>query len=683
MIASECAAGYAEHAHGEDFCAAVGTAAAFQTAGGISGDRMESLKTEGKTCRVALLFDGWKRLITAAWTEGILRECEKIQKETGTAIDLVQYQCWGNATPNLSFNEGEYAVFQLPDLSRYDGIICDLTNIVDGSVRQAVIQKVRDANVPAVSLCIEVPGLLYAGADGRSAEKKIIEHLFQVHHCRSFFFAGGPEDNYENRERLRAFEECMEAHHVPEDQRGFCFGTYETQSGTAAMRGILESGRPLPDAIVSANDNIAVGVILEAEKHGIHVPEDVRVTGFDCLDKAMYFDPQITSAEIFREGIGALAMRVLFRKMSGQTVTKHSYAASPCHFTESCGCPNTGEVSYRSYVRGQIVYGIESQKADDRQAHFESQLMECQTFAQFRDCILQKCRQLDDDGAFIVLDERLTDPENGGALPAVCDRKHLKVLGGFEKDGSSGDTMLFAGAPEQTLQEHLLVRKPGQMLFVTPLHLKERAAGYIVIENPRFLSDYENIYRMHKGVLNTLQEIWNHQRIEESMRQLKALYERDRLTGVYQRAALKDRIEPAFREMLSSGSKVGVCFADADRFKRINDRRGHEFGDRVLQKIAKALQENLPGTGYVCRYGEDEFLAILEVTDEEGLEAYWECVRTDLLRKPDQACDLPPVQISMGMVLAPDASLGSCLDDYINAADRKMYTVKGNHHGRE
>ena len=54
---------------------------------------MKSLESGESTCRVALLFDGWRRLITAAWTDGIREECEKIQKKTGTSVDLVQYQC--------------------------------------------------------------------------------------------------------------------------------------------------------------------------------------------------------------------------------------------------------------------------------------------------------------------------------------------------------------------------------------------------------------------------------------------------------------------------------------------------------------------------------------------------------------------------------------------------------------
>ena len=652
---------------------------------------MKSLESGESTCRVALLFDGWRRLITAAWTDGIREECKKIQKKTGNSVDLVQYQCWGNASLNRAFNQGEYAVFDLPDLSSFDGIIVDVTNIVDEKVRDEVIDRIRKSGVPAVSLCFDVPGLLYAGVDGRSAERTILEHLYTVHGCRSFFFAGGPKDNYENLERFRAFEECMEKHQVPEDKQGFCFGTYEAESGTDAVQKILASESPLPDAIVCANDNIAVGVILEAQKHGIRVPQDVKVTGFDCLDKAMYFDPQITSAELSREKIGSLAMRVLYRKMQKEAVEKYSYVDSVCHFAESCGCPNTGTVSYRSYLKDTILYGIKSGKADDKQALFESELMECQTFEELRDCVLTKLSDLGCDGAFLVLDERLTEKGGSKELPEVFEHAHLRVLGGFEKEAGQEskdrdvNSGFLAGASEEELLEYLRGKAgTGYLIFVTPLHLKEQVAGYLLTINPRFLLEYEYIYRIHEHVLNTLQEIRDHQRIVESMHKMKALYERDRLTGVYQRAALKDRIEPAFSQMLADGSKVGVCFADADLFKEMNDTRGHEFGDRVLRRIAHVMDENLPGTGYVCRYGGDEFLAILEVTDGKSLAAYRDRVENELLSDVtgEEAGDPVPVRISMGMVLAPNPEIGTRLDDFINAADRQMYTVKAHHHTR-
>ena len=116
----------------------------------------------------------------------------------------------------------------------------------------------------------------------------------------------------------------------------------------------------------------------------------------------------------------------------------------------------------------------------------------------------------------------------------------------------------------------------------------------------------------------------------------------------------------------------------------MNDTRGHEFGDRVLRRIAHVMDENLPGTGYVCRYGGDEFLAILEVTDGKSLAAYRDRVENELLSDVtgEEAGDPVPVRISMGMVLAPNPEIGTRLDDFINAADRQMYTVKAHHHTR-
>lgn len=623
---------------------------------------------------VALLFDGWKRFMTTAWTDGIVSRAGEIEKRTGEQIRLVQFQCWGNASKNRNFDAGEYSIFDLPDLSWFDGIICDLTNIRDEAVVRHVTERIRASHVPAVSLCLDAPGMVYAGVDGRDAETKIIDHLYRVHHCRSFFFAGGPENNYENLERLRAYQDCMKEYGIPEaDSLAECFGTYEASAGVRAMQWLLAQNGPLPDAIVCANDNIAVGVITEAEKHGLKVPKDVLVTGFDCFDKATYFDPQITSAETMREEIGVLAMDLLHRIWQKEEVPKYNYVPSKCHFAESCGCPNTGQVSYRSYVKNQILGGIAAEKEDEKQAQFESDLMECTSFGEIRDCILKKCASIDDDGAYIVLDERMKHPTAELKLPCGYDHTHLKVLDGVGEKGKNDP----AGEDEEALWKYLDGTEAGKAVMVTPLHMKEEVAGYLVICQPRFIHDYQSVYRMHEYILHSLQTTYDNQKIAEDMRQMKILYERDRLTGVYQRAALSDRIQPAFDAMMVEHRKIGICFADADHFKEMNDTRGHEFGDRILCRIASVMEGNLKDNGYVCRYGGDEFLAILELQEEEELDSYCESVVCEL-QKPENG--IPAIDLSIGAVIAPNAGLGTTLDDYIRAADREMYQVKAGHH---
>ena len=613
--------------------------------------------------RVALLFDGWKRFVTNEWTEGIQAYAGQMKEDVG----LFQFQCWGNSTRSRRFNEGEYNIFRLPNLKKYDGIILDATNIIDDHVRQALFQRIRESGVPAVSLCLEADGMYYAGIGGREAVSEIIHHLYQVHGCRSFFFAGGPSDNYENQEREIAFHDCMKEFGIPEEDQDWNSGTYDFQSGISTMKQILSSGRKLPDAIVCANDNTAVGIIMEAERAGLKVPRDFLVTGFDCLDKAAYFDPQITSADLNRTQIGSLAMQILDRCWKGEKLPKHHYVKSHCHYGESCGCPNTGLVNYRKYVRGQIEASLNGELSSAAMASFEADLMASETLEDIASCILREFRGLDDDGCYLAFDDRMVNPEPGSGLPEKGYDKHqLRVVRAFEYDRD----MYFDNAI--ALTRYLLDSCAGSVYFILPLHMKQYTAGFMVVRNPRYIVDYLNVYRIQEYILNALQMVYDSRQIRTALKRLSEIYDKDRLTGVYVRTALTEKVVPFFNEEIRAGGKVAVCFTDVDHFKNLNDTYGHDYGDRVLVHTAAVLTDKKPKEGYVCRYGGDEFLIIFPVEGAEDMEKFRDEV-TEELEKQN-------IRISMGMVMAPDDTVGRNMDDFINAADARMYQIKKAHH---
>ena len=95
--------------------------------------------------KIALLADGWKRLITYAWVQGINIFNEKHSEP----IEICHYNCMGNWSDDLVFNQGEYNIFDLPELNRYDGIIIDINNMKDTVQRHHLIELVKKSGVPA------------------------------------------------------------------------------------------------------------------------------------------------------------------------------------------------------------------------------------------------------------------------------------------------------------------------------------------------------------------------------------------------------------------------------------------------------------------------------------------------------------------------------------------------------
>lgn len=292
--------------------------------------------------KVVLISDGWKRLITYAWVVGIMEAINESDEEIG----VFQYNCYGNWSYDEKHNQGEYNIYSLPDLTEYDGIILDCNNIVDEIQKEKLIERIRTANVPVVSLTCAIDGFYYAGIDNKAPIKELMEHLYEKHGCRSFLFAGGPKDNYENRRRVEAFQESLEKFGLPLEDDMVMYGDYDYATGERYMVDMMEKrGKShLPDAVVCANDNIAAGICHKAEKFGLRVPDDFLVTGFDNLDKAAFFRPQITTVAHDRALISKTAMQILFDVWEGKTVSQFRFVPAECIMAESCGCSNNGRV---------------------------------------------------------------------------------------------------------------------------------------------------------------------------------------------------------------------------------------------------------------------------------------------------------------------------------------------------
>jgi len=172
---------------------------------------------------------------------------------------------------------------------------------------------------------------------------------------------------------------------------------------------------------------------------------------------------------------------------------------------------------------------------------------------------------------------------------------------------------------------------------------------------------YEAIRRIH------LQEDLKDQAIHDS------------LTGAYNRRYFNERIEEELERSQRYEHPVGFLMMDVDRFKEINDRFGHQMGDRVLQEVAKLLQQQVRTNDLVIRYGGDEFLVVLLETDG-GIEVIKERI-TEAVVKYNETNPLLkfPVRLSIGDAYwGPDEK--RAIEEVLAEADRRMYKEKEQQH---
>lgn len=158
---------------------------------------------------------------------------------------------------------------------------------------------------------------------------------------------------------------------------------------------------------------------------------------------------------------------------------------------------------------------------------------------------------------------------------------------------------------------------------------------------------------------------------------LRALAERDPLTGLPNRRALAEVLPRRIDEARAQGRPLSVVFADLDRFKAINDRYGHAVGDEVLVEAARRLGEHLRGGEMAARHGGEEFVLLLPGADAERALAAAERIRAAMSEAPVETRAGPlPVTASFGVATLRSADVDARGDGLLARADAAMYRAK-------
>lgn len=163
------------------------------------------------------------------------------------------------------------------------------------------------------------------------------------------------------------------------------------------------------------------------------------------------------------------------------------------------------------------------------------------------------------------------------------------------------------------------------------------------------------------------------ERLVESDSQAKEMGIRDRLTGLYNRHYFNDVIRRELARSRRHGMAISVLLVDVDRFKAINDIRGHQVGDEVLQFVSNYLTACVRESDLVFRWGGDEFLILLTQADEASAAQKAEEIGRSLPHIPG-AEHLQPT-LSVGWAThRPKAEFPRTLAE----ADARMYEMKLN-----
>ena len=623
--------------------------------------------------RIAVFTNGY----SSEFIEHIVTGLQEKAKIDG--VDIFVFVTYCSANDHVLQNKCQLNLFHLPDPKAFDGAIM-LTNTFNfPDENERVCARFQRAGVPMISMEVESPHMSCIKSENYKGVRDLAIHLVEQHHAKKFIYVNGIKGNVENQSRRQALVDVLTEHGIELDYEFQCdFGFY---TAYLQMKNYLEEGRELPDAIVCANDNMALGINSALNEKGYSVPEDVLLTGFDMTSLGQHTFPILATVSRGWEKFGELA----YDKLKYQTEHPDEVFTEECHSyfipSESCGCAASEKAVKSRFDATRNAY-FSRLKQDIMDIYFR-RLQIPLSMATCKEDYMEKGMKENADIPTLGKNYCLcTEPE----FFEVDDEQYPKRIRGYSanmdilyelRDGKRLPMRHFDS--KQMYPDYVHKEGESNLYIFVPLNYLHYIAGYVAIKNaPDLLYSSD----LGKFCMNLNAQLFNMRRHIFAKRdndELKKIYMKDALTGMYNRTGCNKVLYEYIASRKAKGKRSILVFADIDRMKTINDVHGHLKGDFAIKATAEAFQKHSPQDWLFGRYGGDEFIGVGSYPESENIE--------DMIKRISEAMSSEFKALNLAFVL--HASIGyaviepgeeDTIETYIQRADKYMYVEKEKYH---
>ena len=625
------------------------------------------------TQRIAVFTNGYSN----EFIEQVVTGLQKRAQIDG--VDIFVFVTFCTANDHVLQNKCQLNLFHLPDPKDFDGAIM-LTNTFNfPDEQERVCARFQRAGVPMISIEVDVPQMSCIKSENYKGVRELAIHLLEHHKAKKIIYVNGIEGNVENQIRRQALVDVLNEHGI-----GLCaefqcdYGFY---TAFLQMNNYLDAGNALPDAIVCANDNMALGINSALNERGYSVPEDVLLTGFDMTKIGQHTFPILSTVSRGWEKFGEVA----YDKLMYQIAHPDEVFTEECHSyfipSESCGCPASEKAVKNRFdaVRNSYYSTLKQDMMDI----FFRRLQIPLSMATRKEDYMEKGMKDNPDLPSLGPDYCLcTEPE----FFEVDDEQYPKRIRGYSANMDilyelrEGKRMPIRHFDSKELYPDYVHKEGDSNLYIfAPLNYLHFIAGYVAIKNsPELLYTLE----LGKYCMNMNAQLFSMRRHIFSKRandELKQIYMTDALTGMYNRTGCNKVLYEYISSRKAEGKRSILVFADIDRMKTINDVYGHLNGDFAIKATAEAFRKHSPSDWLFGRYGGDEFIGVGSYPEEESME--------DLIKRISEAMSKEFEALNLAFVL--HASIGyaiiepgqeDTIEMYIQRADKYMYVEKEKYH---
>ncbi len=514
----------------------------------------------------------------------------------------------------------ESAVFGLVDFNITDVVIVMYERIKNHSVARKIIDEANNHNVPVIIVDTEYENCINVCFDYKKFSKDMVS-----------------------------------------------YGEFWAVPCRAAMEKLIASGKELPEAVICANDIMAINVCAVLNKHGYKVPDDILVTGFDGIDEIGLFIPKLTSSYCGTAGAAPTLISLISDLFAGKDIRGNHYIEPQLIINNSCGCHTSEPESPND------IFGFNNRfyrYQDDYQTfvNMSERMVSASTIEECSDVIFDA----DIGDLSIIISKKFTDFTQNHFDDTSFQNFEDEMFVFYESNKSVYSQKDFSR--KEIVPQITRFLNHGTPLVFNVIAFMNVPIGYICFHLPKLdISDYCKIPPLVSsvgsgigGFINTMYQHYLTERIEK-------MYKYDSLTNLYNRLSFTNEFEKMKRSFAGKKVPLNIILIDLDGLKHINDNYGHGAGDNAIRVIATALREACPKGSLCVRFGGDEMLAVIPGKNDP------EAVKHDINRRIERynAKEGKPYLISASAgIYRTDSTCDTDFEHLIKEADAIMYAEK-------
>ncbi len=241
-------------------------------------------------------------------------------------------------SPRSPLDGAQNEIYARISKTTVDGVVLASGSIAIHSGPLGVVNLIRPMTELAFcSIGVEVPGVPSLLVDNRQGMRKVVDHLIEAHKRQRVAYIRGPLASEEANDRYQGYVDALVSHGIEPDPRLVEVGDFWIYGGAEAARTILDRQCPF-DALVAANDYMALAALDVLRKRGVRVPQDVQLAGFDDVPTARTSSPALTTVRQPIQALGHEAVNIILRQLNGEAVPERKGADVDLLIRQSCGC---------------------------------------------------------------------------------------------------------------------------------------------------------------------------------------------------------------------------------------------------------------------------------------------------------------------------------------------------------